>query len=313
MPSFINIDQFAEARSHELSHFTKNMKTKLSSKLAHQMLPKHMRRRAMAHNHYQIPVRIRLQALKDLSGSEKPGELKRSKCRRHRRKLRYLLHLYEIRQRRHRWMETHVWHAKRFKMINMHWNGGCRVPLNCNDKSTRCIYKLCQKESACIADLSYYSHIWIKKDALDKILKHEDVQYSIKVERGCGQNYREELKIFERSKDGDRILLALVDLIVLNSAAKYIMIIHPSVTQEVVLTLEKIVGQPLDYFGEIKWTNDMKIIAKNISLHHFYNVLQPIAAPDSQNLFNAIERCNFSDSLLSEGQAVVFNVDRAKL
>lgn len=102
-------------------------------------------------------------------------------------------------------------------------------------------------------------------------------------------------------------------MIVLNSAAKYIMIIHPSVTQEVVLTLEKIVGQPLDYFGEIKWTNDMKIIAKNISLHHFYNVLQPIAAPDSQNLFNAIERCNFSDSLLSEGQAVVFNVDRAKL
>ena len=97
----------------------------------------------MAHNHYRIPVRIRLQALQELGGSEKPGKLKRSKCRKHRRKLRYLLHLYEIRQKRFRWMETHVWHAKRFKMANINWNMGLSVPLNCNDKCTRSIYKLC--------------------------------------------------------------------------------------------------------------------------------------------------------------------------
>jgi ribonuclease P/MRP protein subunit POP1 len=82
----------------------------------------------MAHNHYRIPVKLRLQALQDLVGSEKPGVLERSKCRKHRRKLRYMMHLYEIRQRRYRWMETHVWHAKRFKMQNMEWNGGVRVP-----------------------------------------------------------------------------------------------------------------------------------------------------------------------------------------
>ena len=97
----------------------------------------------MAHNHYRIPVRIRLQALQELGGSEKPGKLKRSKCRKHRRKLRYLLHLYEIRQKRFRWMETNVWHAKRFKMANINWNMGLSVPLNCNDKCTRSIYKLC--------------------------------------------------------------------------------------------------------------------------------------------------------------------------
>lgn len=120
-----------------------------------------MRRRAMAHNHYRIPVRIRLQALTDLAGSEGPGILKRSKCRRHRRKLRYLAHLYEIRQKKFRWMETHVWHAKRFKMVNLPWNGGVRIPLNCNDKSTRSIYRLCQKESACIMDQSFNCHFWV--------------------------------------------------------------------------------------------------------------------------------------------------------
>jgi hypothetical protein len=58
-------------------------------------------------------------------------------------------------------METHVWHAKRFKMTNVDWNGGIRIPLNCNDKNCRSIYKLSQKEGACIMDQSYYSHFML--------------------------------------------------------------------------------------------------------------------------------------------------------
>lgn len=84
-----------------------------------------------------------------------------------------MMHLYEIRQRRYRWMETHVWHAKRFKMQNMEWNGGVRVPMNCNDKSTRSIYKLCQKESACIMDQSYFSHLLIDTASWNR-LKQSD-------------------------------------------------------------------------------------------------------------------------------------------
>ena len=78
-------------------------------------------------------------------------------------------------------METHVWHAKRFKMVNMDWNGGVRIPMNCNDKSTRCIYKLCQKESACIADMSYYSHLWIPLTQMSKVFASEDVEFSVKI------------------------------------------------------------------------------------------------------------------------------------
>ena len=59
MPAYININDFVKARSHELYHFTNILRSKTNSKLTHQLLPKHMRRRAMAHNHYRIPVRIR--------------------------------------------------------------------------------------------------------------------------------------------------------------------------------------------------------------------------------------------------------------
>ncbi len=72
-----------------------------------------MRRRAMAHNYYRIPLRIRFKSLIELQAAE-PEIVMRSKCRKHRRKIRFLLNLYERRQRGNRWMETHVWHAKRF-------------------------------------------------------------------------------------------------------------------------------------------------------------------------------------------------------
>mmetsp|Transcript_5445 Transcript_5445/g.9192 ORF Transcript_5445/g.9192 Transcript_5445/m.9192 type:complete len:232 (+) Transcript_5445:167-862(+) len=186
MPQFINLQDFVKARAHEINHFTNVMRSKTNSKLTHQLLPKHMRRRAMAHNHYRIPVRIRLQALTDLMGSEPPGLLKRSKCRRHRRKLRYLLHLYTLRQRRFRWMETHVWHSKRFKMHNVDWTDcqpfaeplepptqchyqGSRIALKCNDKSERSVYKLCQKQSSCIMDQSYLLHFFITQSQFEAI------------------------------------------------------------------------------------------------------------------------------------------------
>ena len=140
VPQFINIHQFLTSRSYELSHFTHILKNKQTNKLEHQLLARHLRRRAMAHNYYRIPVRVRLKALYELKPNE-PEVLKRSKCRKHRRKLRFLLNLYELRQKKlgGTWMETHIWHAKRFKMESR-W--GVRYPVRCSDKSDRSTYRL---------------------------------------------------------------------------------------------------------------------------------------------------------------------------
>lgn len=188
-----------------------------------------MRRRAMAHNQYRIPVRIRLRALQDLTGSEAPGPLKRSKCRKHRRKLRYLTHLYEIRQKRYRWLETHVWHSKRFKMENMAWNGGCRIPLNCNDKSTRCIYKLCQKESTCIMDQSYFVHYWIQNEKADEILALRNFQKVNIVSNLQDTSQKQEYKAYSQANE----LLGFFDVLKIQKHPLTLLIIHPSIVQEV--------------------------------------------------------------------------------
>jgi ribonuclease P/MRP protein subunit POP1 len=148
------------ARGLELKHFTGILKQKFGTKMEHQLLPRHLRRRAMAHNYYRIPLRIRLKSLREMGASE--GEvLSRSRCRRHRRKLTYLLNDFERRKATNgAWMETHIWHAKRFHMAS-HW--GVKYPLRCADKSERSTYRLAQHNSAVIMDKSYYKHFPISK------------------------------------------------------------------------------------------------------------------------------------------------------
>jgi len=122
----------------------------------------------MAHNYYRIPCRIRLKALKEMSPSE--GEvLSRSKCRRHRRKVRFLLNDFARREAKNgAWMETHIWHAKRFKMQSR-W--GVKYPLRCSDKADRSTYRLSQHNSAVIQDKSYYKHYQIVPTSVPDYLK----------------------------------------------------------------------------------------------------------------------------------------------
>lgn len=116
----------------------------------------------MAHNYYRIPTRVRIKALNEMIPSE-PEVLSRNKCRRHRRKLRFLLNQFELRKRRMgRWLETHIWHAKRFKM-GVRW--GVKYPERCSDKSDRSTYRLVQRESACIIDKSYYTVLEVQFDS----------------------------------------------------------------------------------------------------------------------------------------------------
>ena len=65
------------------------------------------------------------------------AQLKRP-SRRHRRRPGNLLQDYIRRQNRHVWLETHIWHAKRFHMAD-EW--GYRIPLHPNDKGVRAAYR----------------------------------------------------------------------------------------------------------------------------------------------------------------------------
>ena len=132
------------------------------------MLPRSLKRRAMSQNYYRIPIRIRYKSLRENDGNEKiraakqqqkasnsdieaskkrpwNSKIKRAKTRKHRRGTKSLLNSYYKRVHSgYQWIETHIWHAKRFHMEEL-W--GFKVPARCNDKCMRASYRYTQLSS----------------------------------------------------------------------------------------------------------------------------------------------------------------------
>ena len=127
-PLTVGLNRLIANRATELSHFINIIKSKPNTRLAFQKLRKHERRRAMSHNYYRIPLKVRYSSLKDRVSSG--GETKdRSRCRKHRRKTKFMLQIYNKRKDKIKWLETHIWHAKRFHMDTQY---GFKVPMRCN-------------------------------------------------------------------------------------------------------------------------------------------------------------------------------------
>lgn len=85
--------------------------------------------------------------------------------RRHRRRPKNLLEEYQRRQRKHVWLETHIWHAKRFKMEDR-W--GYRLPLHSTDKGIKASYRATQ----------HYCQIQVSISQLNSILTYNIFCYS---------------------------------------------------------------------------------------------------------------------------------------
>ncbi|KAM6457605.1 ribonucleases P/MRP protein subunit POP1 isoform 2-T2 [Liasis olivaceus] len=153
MPKCITVSPFVQARAAEIKAMLKAVTQKSSNTLVFQSLPRHMRRRAMSHNIKRLPRRLRELARIE---AEKPEHQKKalpkSKCRKARRRHINLVSEFSRRQKKNIWLETHIWHAKRFHMVKK-W-GYCL-----GDKSTMKSYRACYRamtEHCLLQDLSYY-------------------------------------------------------------------------------------------------------------------------------------------------------------
>ena len=148
LPRFIDLDSFVQARQYELNHFLSVLddKSKLIGKTKHafQLLPKHMRRRAMSHNTYRVPARVRVR-------QESEAQVKRS-SRKRRRRTSQLLAAYMRRDRQWNWLETHIWHAKRMHMEGL-W--GYKLAVKPHEKGQRACYRFANTDST-LYDASYY-------------------------------------------------------------------------------------------------------------------------------------------------------------
>ena len=87
------------------------------SRVPFKHIPKHLRRRAVSHNVKRLPFRFRPKQ-DNLPKGSKGDPLsfisdKKAKSRKARRRKSKLLLVYNNRQRTIKWLETHIWHAKR--------------------------------------------------------------------------------------------------------------------------------------------------------------------------------------------------------
>ncbi|KAJ2905796.1 Ribonucleases P/MRP protein subunit pop1, partial [Coemansia aciculifera] len=160
----LDVTGFVEARSFEINALQRsldNAKTAGHTR-AFQTLPRHLRRRAASHNVKRMPVRLREKALSEMKKSAQSsktlggesGKLTNAKKnnRYKRRRAKSVREEYELRQTGKRWLETHVWHAKRMHMKEM-W--GVMVAESPNERSHRAAYRAAM-EKTYAQDVSYY-------------------------------------------------------------------------------------------------------------------------------------------------------------
>uniref|UniRef100_UPI00398E4B01 ribonucleases P/MRP protein subunit POP1 n=1 Tax=Pristiophorus japonicus TaxID=55135 RepID=UPI00398E4B01 len=152
IPKILTATNFAQARAAEINAMLKAVTHKSSSQFL-QSLPPQMRRRAMSHNIKRLPRRLREIAKKEV---EKIAHLKKeqskSKSRKARRRHGNMLLEFNRRQRKNIWLETHIWHAKRFHTVKK-W-GYC-LANKPTTKSYRACYRAMTKHCL-LQDLSYY-------------------------------------------------------------------------------------------------------------------------------------------------------------
>ncbi|XP_053658943.1 ribonucleases P/MRP protein subunit POP1 [Anopheles marshallii] len=151
LPKSVDLVSFAESRKEEVCQMLRNMTSTMHQrKLMHQSLPIHMRRRAMSYDVKRLPRKFRTVHLAQFSKSG-VSEKKKRPSRKFRRKAHNLLKEYERRKRAFVWLETHVWHAKRFRMSSR-W--GYKIPLTPYNKVYRSSYRATSKHCL-VHDLSY--------------------------------------------------------------------------------------------------------------------------------------------------------------
>ena len=156
LPNEVHIMKLVSSRASEIAAMTYSIENPQQTKLVFQKLPVYMRRRVMSHNVKRLPRRLREAHLNQMTKSGLPPKTKRP-SRKYRRRPSNLLSEYNRRQRSKVWLETHIWHAKRFHMVEK-W--GYRIASHANDKCFKANYRAVARQCL-MQDISYYTCVEI--------------------------------------------------------------------------------------------------------------------------------------------------------
>lgn len=137
LPNYVQTYKFTADRVDEIKSLLGAINHPNQTKLVFQTLPKHMRRRAMSHNPKRLPRKYRQAHVAQMRKSGVSTISKRP-SRKYRRKAGNLQTEYARRARNNMWLETHLWHAKRFHMVER-W--GYKLAQSSCDKTFRSCYR----------------------------------------------------------------------------------------------------------------------------------------------------------------------------
>ncbi|XP_065204275.1 ribonucleases P/MRP protein subunit POP1 [Planococcus citri] len=154
MPNVLTSESFISARFKEISTLSNLINGSSRVTSIFQRLPKHMRRRAMSHTVKRVPKSLRDAHRRQLE-KNKALKVQRSSRKHYRKRARDLLLEYNRRQRVNLWLETHIWHAKRFRMVRK-W--GYKLAERSCDKRFRASYRATFSHCL-IQDVSYMNCI----------------------------------------------------------------------------------------------------------------------------------------------------------
>ncbi|KAF8985601.1 hypothetical protein BGZ46_003296 [Entomortierella lignicola] len=167
----VDVVNFAEARAFEINAMHSAMESSRNSAVqrAFQSLPRNLRRRAASHNIKRLPVRLRERAKREVE-SDPVKKGKKPDNRHKKRRPGTISQEYLRRQGTKRWLETHIWHAKRMKMVEI-W--GYKLAEHSNENGIKSAYK--SSHHQCIVqDSSYNGFLEItgsKKD-ISNVFEH---------------------------------------------------------------------------------------------------------------------------------------------
>ncbi|KAI0314024.1 POP1-domain-containing protein [Amylostereum chailletii] len=159
LPGSLDVEKFVESRAFEIRAMQEAMKNAGSSSThrAWQELPRHLRRRAASHDVRRVPLRLRNRSRAEIDTMKRKALgrslPKRGKANKEQRSV-----SFQRRQVDKKWLESHLWHAKRMKMDNM-W--GYRLAVQPTEKAFRPSHRA-SVHGSILHDASYYGLIELK-------------------------------------------------------------------------------------------------------------------------------------------------------
>eukprot|EP00013_Stygamoeba_regulata_P007342 CAMPEP_0177631876 /NCGR_PEP_ID=MMETSP0447-20121125/1982_1 /TAXON_ID=0 /ORGANISM="Stygamoeba regulata, Strain BSH-02190019" /LENGTH=915 /DNA_ID=CAMNT_0019133387 /DNA_START=115 /DNA_END=2863 /DNA_ORIENTATION=+ len=155
-PGTISVVDFVQARKADIQELLQALSRRTDNRRVHQALPKHMRRRAANHTIRRLPRKLRAQAAQEMEAF--PPAPKKKVSRKGKRRPGYLQANFGRRQNTFKWLETHVWHAKRMFMKAL-W--GYKLAITPCDKGFRAAYRGVSAAAilAAMASVSYPANI----------------------------------------------------------------------------------------------------------------------------------------------------------